>query len=64
MTDHNSPPEGRLLTTREVAGMFRVDPKTVARWVKTGKLRSILTPGRQRRYSEDQVRALLNGEPS
>jgi hypothetical protein len=27
----------RLYTPGEVAGMFRVDPKTVVRWIKRGK---------------------------
>jgi hypothetical protein len=27
-----------LLTPAEVAAMFRVDPKTVTRWAKAGKL--------------------------
>ena len=33
-----------LLTPAEVATMFRVDPKTVTRWAKAGKLTSIRTP--------------------
>ena len=33
------PPESEpLLTPAEVAAMFRVDPKTVTRWAKAGKL--------------------------
>jgi excisionase family DNA binding protein len=49
-----------LLTPAEVAAMFRVDPKTVTRWAKDGKLDSSRTLGGHRRYSEDQVRALLD----
>lgn len=49
----------RLLTPAEVAHTFRVDPKTVIRWAKTGKLTAILTPGGQRRYRESEVQALL-----
>jgi len=52
-----------LLTPGEVAGMFRVDPKTVTRWAKDGKLTSIRTLGGHRRYQETQVRALLTGLP-
>ncbi|GHH67482.1 DNA-binding protein [Streptosporangium violaceochromogenes] len=48
-----------LLTPVEVAAMFRVDVKTVTRWAKAGKLRSIRTLGGHRRYYEDEVRALL-----
>lgn len=50
-----------LLTPAEVANMFRVDPKTVTRWAKAGKLASIRTLGGHRRYRETEVRALLNG---
>jgi len=35
----------RLLTPAEVAVMFRVDPKTVTRWARAGKLSSIRTLG-------------------
>jgi excisionase family DNA binding protein len=53
-----------LLTPAEVAGMFRVDPKTVTRWAKAGKLTSIRTLGGHRRYRADEVRVLLEGIPS
>ena len=43
--------------------MFRVDPKTVTRWAKAGKLTSIRTLGGHRRYREPEVRALLAGIP-
>jgi predicted site-specific integrase-resolvase len=43
--------------------MFRVDPKTVTRWAKAGKLTSIRTLGGHRRYNEREVLALLGGEP-
>lgn len=48
-----------LLTPAEVASLFRVDPKTVTRWAKAGKLSSIRTLGGHRRYREAEVRALL-----
>jgi len=50
-----------LLTPAEVAALFRVDPKTVTRWAKAGKLSSIRTLGGHRRYREAEVRALLSG---
>jgi excisionase family DNA binding protein len=53
-----------LLTPAEVATMFRVDPKTVTRWAKAGKLTSIRTLGGHRRYREAEVRALLSGVPA
>ena len=52
-----------LLTPSEVATLFRVDPKTVTRWAKAGKLSSIRTLGGHRRYRESEVRDLLNGVP-
>ena len=49
-----------LLTPAEVASLFRVDPKTVTRWAKAGKLTSIRTLGGHRRYKESEVKSLLN----
>ena len=48
-----------LLTPAEVVALFRVDPKTVTRWAKAGKLTSIRTLGGHRRYKESEVKALL-----
>jgi excisionase family DNA binding protein len=39
--------------------MFRVDPKTVTRWAKAGRLTSVRTLGGHRRFREAEVRALL-----
>lgn len=52
-------PNDNLLTPAEVASMFRVDPKTVTRWAKAGKLTAIKTLGGHRRYKESEVKALL-----
>ena len=48
-----------LLTPAEVAALFRVDPKTVTRWAKAGKLTSIRTLGGHSRYKDSEVKALL-----
>ena len=48
-----------LLTPREVAELFRVDPKTVTRWARAGRLTAIRTPGGHRRYKENEVRDIL-----
>jgi excisionase family DNA binding protein len=56
------PARERLLTSGEVAQLFRVDPKTVTRWAAAGRIRSIRTPGGHRRFPESHVRALLRGE--
>lgn len=53
-------PAEPLLTPAEVATMFRVDPKTVTRWAKAGKLTAIRTLGGHRRYREAEVRGLLS----
>lgn len=63
MTSPRPPETEPLLTPAEVASMFRVDPKTVTRWAKAGKLTSIRTLGGHRRYREVEVRALLGGVP-
>jgi excisionase family DNA binding protein len=52
-----------LLTPSEVASLFRVDPKTVTRWAKAGKLSAVRTLGGHRRYHEAEVRNLLAGVP-
>ena len=54
----------RLLTPAEIASIFRVDPKTVTRWAKAGKLSSIRTLGGHRRYRESEIRALIDGSNS
>ena len=38
-----------LLTPSEVAALFRVNPKTVTRWARSGKLTAIRTLGGHRR---------------
>ena len=48
-----------LLTPAEVAKLFRVDPKTVTRWAKAGKLTAIRTLGGHRRYRKSEVQTLL-----
>jgi excisionase family DNA binding protein len=49
----------RLLTPSEVAAMFRVNPKTVTRWARAGKISAIRTLGGHRRFRESEIRALL-----
>ena len=53
----------RLLTPGEVARMFGVTPKTVARWATTGRLASVWTLGGHR-YRERDVLTLLAAGPS
>ncbi len=55
--------DDELLTPAEVAALFRVDPKTVTRWAKAGKLSSIRTLGGHRRYRAEEVKRFLDGAP-
>lgn len=60
MADGSSGDESdRLLTAAEVAGMFRVDPKTVSRWGASGRLPATRTPGGHHRYWKSAVLAIL-----
>jgi excisionase family DNA binding protein len=51
--------EPKLLRPGEVAAIFGVNAKTVARWAKEGRLRSLRTPGGHMRLYADDVRALM-----
>jgi excisionase family DNA binding protein len=53
-----------LLTPGEVAAIFRVDPKTVARWADMGLIRAIRTLGGHRRYSSSEITRLLERRDS
>jgi excisionase family DNA binding protein len=48
------------LLPAEVAELLSVSPKTVSRWAKEGKLPFMKTLGGHRRYSEAQIRELVN----
>ena len=54
---------GALLRPGEVAALFRVDPKTVSRWAKAGKLSTVRTLGGHRRFREAEIRALVAQPP-
>jgi excisionase family DNA binding protein len=56
-------PSSTLMTPAEVATAFRVDPKTVTRWAKAGKLTSIRTLGGHRRYLTSDVTAIISAGP-
>ena len=47
-----------LLTPSEVAAMFRVNPKTVTRWARAGKISAIRTLGGHRRFSRQRDQAV------
>jgi len=51
--------EPTLLTPAEVASMFRVSPKTVTRWARSGKITALRTLGGHRRFRAAEVHDLL-----
>ena len=51
-----------LLTPREVAALFAVDSRTVARWANEGRLSTVRTLGGHRRFYAEEVFRLL-GQP-
>jgi excisionase family DNA binding protein len=50
-----------LLTPAEVAAILYVDPKTVTRWAKAGKLDCFLTPGGHRRFLKSEIHSMIAG---
>jgi len=56
----NYAPDDPLLTPAEVAALFRVNPKTVTRWARAGKITAIRTLGGHRRFRESEVRQFLD----
>ena len=56
------PDPDALLTPSEVASLFHVSTKTIARWAEAGRLPSVRTLGGHRRFPVAPVRALLEEE--
>jgi excisionase family DNA binding protein len=52
----------KLLTPSEVAELFKVNPKTVTRWARAGKITAIRTLGGHRRFRAEEIRTLFEGE--
>lgn len=50
----------QLLTPAEVAERFHVNPKTVTRWAREGKLTARRTLGGHRRFLDSEVTRLLS----
>jgi len=48
-----------LLTPNEVAEIFRVNPKTVTRWARAGKISAVRTLGGHRRFRASEIRRVL-----
>lgn len=52
-------PADALLTPAEVAALFRVNPKTVTRWARAGKISAIRTLGGHRRFRASEIKRAL-----
>ena len=54
--------EDRLLTVHEVAARLRLNPETVRRWLREGKLRGFLLGGDRGGYriAESELRRFLD----
>lgn len=63
MATQTMAPVDTLLTPTEVAALFRVDPKTVTRWARAGKIPSVRTLGGHRRFPLSAVQELLGDTP-
>jgi len=50
----------KLLTPGEVAELFKVNPKTVTRWARAGKITAIRTLGGHRRFDAQEIRTILD----
>jgi excisionase family DNA binding protein len=52
--------EHELLTPGEVAVMFRVNPKTVTRWARSGRISAVRTMGGHRRFRAAEIQRFLD----
>lgn len=58
--DSEQPPaEPELLKPSEAGRLLGVDPKTVSRWAKAGKLSSIRTLGGHHRFRADEIHRIF-----
>ena len=57
-------PESEYLTTREVAALCRVDPRTVSLWIRKGHLMAIRPTGGKYLIPKDQPAILAIKESS
>ncbi len=55
--------EKKYLTTGEAAAIFDVDPDTVLRWIKSGEIPAIRTPGGHYRLNKRVFLRKLNQNP-
>ncbi len=51
---------GELLMPSQVVRRFRIDPKTITRWSRAGRLDPITTPGGHRRFRASDIQRCLH----
>lgn len=51
-----------LLRAGEVAAVFRVDPKTPARWARAGRITSVLSPGGHHLFLREHILAMVGAD--
>ena len=59
MTTQQTTRSERLMRPAEVAVLFGVNPKTITRWARIGKLPSIRTRGGHRRFASEDIYRIL-----
>lgn len=52
----------KLLTTNEAAAIAKVDPRTVARWLREGRLEGVKLNGRTWRIEERELEEFIEGQ--
>ncbi len=53
------PPDRQLFTTVEVAGILRVNPRTVQGWAEDGLIEAIRLPSGRLRFTREVLETLL-----
>jgi excisionase family DNA binding protein len=54
--------EDPLLTAKEVAQRMRVNPRTVAKWARTGKITAVRTFGGHYRFKTSEINKIMSNE--
>ena len=57
------PSDVKWLSLQEASEILGVHPSTLRQWADAGKIPTVRTPGKHRRFAESDVRALLEPEP-
>ena len=60
--DRETFPASRWITLGQACNLLGVNESTLRRWADAGHVQSFRTPGGHRRFSEDDLRALMDGQ--